>query len=54
MSQAGVEIGGAQPGPRAPAQGVKEHQPGPRLRAVAVALAAEAAGHPTSIQPEAR
>ena len=46
MSQAGVEIGGPKPGPRAPAQGMKEHEFGPRVRAVAVPVAGEAAGAP--------
>ena len=45
MSQAGVEMGGAQRCPRAPAQGMDEHELGPCMCAVAVAaaLAAEAA-----------
>ena len=48
MSQAGVEMGGAQRCPRAPAQGMDEHELGPCMCAVAVAaaLAAEAAGAP--------
>ena len=46
MSQAGVEIGGPKPGPRAPAQGMKEHEFGPRVLAVAVPVAGEAAGAP--------
>ncbi len=46
MSQAGVEIDGPKPGPPAPAQGMKEHEPGPRVRAVAGPAAGEAAGAP--------
>ena len=34
MSQAGVEIGGPKPDPRAPAQGMKEHELGPGVLAV--------------------
>ena len=44
MSQAGVEMGGPQPGPRAPAQGMKEHKLRVRVLAVAVPVAGEAAG----------
>ena len=46
MSQAGVEIGGPQPGTRAPAQGMKEHKFGPRVLVVAGPAAGEAAGAP--------
>ena len=48
MSQAGVEMGGPELSPRAPAQGMDEHKLGPRMFAIAVAaaLAAEAAGTP--------
>ena len=45
-SQAGIEFGGAQPGARVPAQGMKEHQLGPGVRAVAGPAAGEAAGAP--------
>ena len=44
MSQAGVEMGGSQPGSRAPAQGMKEHKLRVRVLAVAVPVAGEAAG----------
>ena len=36
MAQAGVEIGGPQPGPRGAGQGMKEHELGPGVLAVAV------------------
>ena len=46
MSQAGVEIGGPQPGLRATAKGMKEHELGPCVLAVALPAAGEAAGAP--------
>ena len=55
MSQAGVEMGGPELCPRAPAQGMDEHKLGPRMFAIAVAaaLAAEAAGTP-DLDPSSR
>ena len=39
-------MGGPKPGPRAPAQGMKEHELGPGVLAVAVPVTGEAAGSP--------
>jgi len=46
MSQAGVDIGDPKPDPRASAQGMKEHQLGPGVLAVAGPAASEAARAP--------